>query len=301
MKPMVAMRNTRRDCPICGGVSDRRAFPYSTRFNHLEYAYLHCASCATVFVDPLPDASTFGLMYAKATYHDCHYGSIDDTAYTESIGFLSRRLPPGRRVLDYGCGSGYFLRACVAHGYAAVGVEFDVDEARAAGDSTGCRVYSVSEFHGVYEDGMFDAIHLGDVLEHLPDPLGSMSLLVDKLPEGGVIFVEGPLEANPSLVYWVAVMFGSLKKLFRPDLVGSHPPTHLFLTSVDSQLKFFQRLGENVKLVEWEVGETGWPYSRGGVLKRLIARLARQLGGRQLFGVVFGNRFKAVLIKMKNA
>lgn len=43
----------------------------------------------------------------------------------------------------------------------------------------------------------FDAIHLGDVLEHLPHPA---SLLRELEPLGGVFFIEGPLENNPSLV-----------------------------------------------------------------------------------------------------
>jgi hypothetical protein len=119
---------------------------------------------------------------------------------------------------------------------------------------------------------------LGDVLEHLPDPLGTLTSLVERLPVGGVVFVEGPLEVNPSPVYWFALAFGTVKKLVRPASVGSHPPTHLFSTNAASQQRFFLRLGCDFQVVDWRIEETGWPYSGGGLVKSAIAKLARAIG-----------------------
>jgi len=41
--------------------------------------------------------------------------------------------------------------------------------------------------------------------------------------------------------------------------------------------------------------ETRWPYANGGALKRAIASAAALLGGKKIFGVTFGNRFRGVL------
>lgn len=286
-----------RDCPICGGRPRGIYFPYATRFNGHAFQYLKCASCATVFVDPVPDNVTFEKMYAKADYHDHHYDGVDQEAYQQSVRFLARHLPIGKRILDYGCGTGSFLAACSEHGYIPVGVDFDRDVARAAGERARCEGTSVTEFEAAIGSDLFDAIHLGDVLEHLPDPLVTLTALVGRLRAGGVLFVEGPIEVNPSPVYWAARIFGVIKRIVRPDFLATHPPTHLLRTNALSQMHFFSRFGGQFELADWTVEETGWPYRDGGLLKRAIARLAGALGGRHIFGVTYGNRFKAVLLK----
>ena len=54
-----------RSCPICGGLSCSQKFPYATRFNGIDFSYLKCPRCTTVYVDPIPDSQTFAKIYAK--------------------------------------------------------------------------------------------------------------------------------------------------------------------------------------------------------------------------------------------
>ena len=288
-----------RACPICGGAPRGTAFPYRTRYNHIEFSYLACGSCRTVFVDPVPDDATFALMYAKAAYHDFHYEGIEEASYAESAAMLARHLHLGACVLDYGCGAGYFLEACSAQGLMPFGVEFDQDEARAAGQRTGCRTYSVREFGQAGAPERFDAIHLGDVLEHLPEPFETLRSLIAGLRPGGVVFLEGPLEVNPSPVYWAALAYGAGKKRLRPAATRSGAPTHLLRTDAPSQRLFFERFG-NLRLVEWRTEETGWPYANGGRAKKTIAAWARWVNRTRPLGIEFGNRFRAILVKQAN-
>ncbi len=62
-----------RDCPICGLRANSIAFPFTVKFNQTEFNYLKCDSCSSIFVDPIPNNSTFALMYMKDSYHDCNY------------------------------------------------------------------------------------------------------------------------------------------------------------------------------------------------------------------------------------
>lgn len=287
-----------RDCPICGSRPGNPGFPYATTFAGNKYDYLACGSCATVYVDPVPDEATFCRMYAKSEYHDAHYEGIDPAAYRDSAEFLAAHLPLGASVLDYGCGTGEFLAACTARGFAPTGVDFDADVAKAASLRGECAAYSAVEFDAALSGVTFDALHQGDVLEHLPAPLDDMDRLLHRLRPNGVLYVEAPIETNASLVYWAARTFGALKRQLRPGFMASHPPTHLLLTDAASQLNFFDRLNPTMRLVAWTVEETGWPYADGGRVKRLIALCARAMGGRSLAGTMFGNRFKAVLVKL---
>ena len=290
-----------RNCPLCGGREHGAAFPYATRFNTVRFNYLECGSCSSVFVDPVPDGQTFARMYAKGDSHDCHYEGKGGGAYTESARLLKRFLPEGSLVLDYGCGTGAFLKALGAEGFVPFGVEFDKDAADFAGGNAGCAALSVDDFLTQANKPQFDAIHLGDVLEHLPDPAATLKQLLEYLKPGGVLFAEGPLEVNPSPVYWAARLFGAIKRMVRPDFIGGHAPTHLFRTNAKQQLAFFSRVEPRFDLKYWNVYETGWPYASGGLVKGAIARFAVGLSGRQLFGVTFGNRFRGVFAYQQSA
>ncbi len=285
-----------RDCPMCGGRPARSAFPYETRFNNVVFSYLECSDCRSVFVDPIPDDKTFALMYAKDAYHDCHYADgvdkadQDHKAYSQSAKLLKGELLTGSLVLDYGCGLGGFLLALREEGLVPFGIEFDEGASAHAAHRAAAEVYSVEGFGRLAPKPRFDAIHLGDVLEHLPHPEETLHGLLELLKPGGILFVEGPVEKNASPVYFAATLFGAIKRQFKPT-IGTTPPTHLFRVDSKVQREFLERIAPSAELVSWSVYETGWPYAEGGGTKRAIAAVAVALGGRRLFGATFGNRF----------
>lgn len=286
-----------RPCPMCGGKSKGSTFPYATKFNNVQFSYLECGKCQSVFVDPVPDAQTFARMYAKSAYHDQYYDGNEVAQYSESAQLLSKFLKPRSTVLDYGCGVGGFLKACASQGFVPFGVEFDGDAAQFAAKNANCEVMSVEAFNQLSAPHSYDAIHLGDVLEHLPNPTSTLKDLLCFLKPGGVLFAEGPLEDNPSPVFWSARVFGAVKRLMKPAFLPPNPPTHLLRTHADAQKAFFSLVDPSLTVHHWQVYETGWPYASGGFIKRNVASLAKLMGGQQFAGVTFGNRFMTILIK----
>ncbi|ARN79943.1 class I SAM-dependent methyltransferase [Methylocystis bryophila] len=289
-----AKQETRRPCPVCGGEAGGAAFPYATRFNGFTFNRFACRSCHSVFVDPVPNAETFAKMYAKSAYHDAHYAECESRHYRDSAMLLKEFLPAGAHVLDYGCGLGLFLRALKEQSFLATGVEFDREAAEAAATASGCPAYAIGDFAQKSEPASFDALHLGDVLEHLEDPAATLGELMGFLKPGGLLFVEGPLESNPSPVFWAARLFGEAKRLLKPGFAGSGAPTHLLRVDATQQLAFFNRFWPELQAAHWSVYETGWPYQGGGAVKSAIAALAIAIGGKSFFGVTFGNRFRGV-------
>lgn len=285
-----------RPCPLCGGGAKGAAFPYATFFEGGFFNYLECRQCRSVYVDPIPDGVILGSMYAKAEYHDLHYEGSDPMAYTESARLLQSYSHPGATVLDYGCGVGDFLIALNKESFLPLGVEFDEAATIAAQSRSGCTTKSGEAFWSNPEKKQFDVIHLGDVLEHLPNPADTLKDLLVYLKPGGLLFVEGPLEINPSPVYWASRGFGAMKRRVKADIMGNHPPTHLYRTDSRQQLAFILRTDPGLKLKYWNVYETGWPYREGSLLKRMIARFAVLLGGRKFLGTTLGNRFRAIFL-----
>ena len=94
----------------------------------------------------------------------------------------------GKRVADFGCGSGDFLRLVKPYCDLAVGVELQtnyVAELNASG------IKCVSDLSDI-EDGSLDVIVSFHVLEHLPDPISTLTQLKRKVVSGGHIIIEVP-------------------------------------------------------------------------------------------------------------
>jgi len=235
-------------------------------------------------------------MYSKDRYHDLHYSERSSAEYIVSVGRLQGYARPGSRLLDYGCGLGHFLMAAAEAGFRSSGAEFNAETAAHASAFSKMNVFPVSDLVVHKGEAGFDIIHLGDVLEHLIDPRASLMQLVSCLAPEGILYVEGPLEKNPSPVYWASLVFGIFRRLLRGDRVGSGIPQHLFRTDAKQQLAFFSNVAPELQLLHWKVYETGWPYLNGGLIKSLIARLAILIGGIKVGTVTFGNRFSAIFV-----
>jgi SAM-dependent methyltransferase len=290
-------------CPLCDGRSAGPAFPYQTFWDGRRFDYLRCGGCGSSFVHPLPTAADFERMYSHSEYHEEYYSDVSEEPVPTRLPEMTAHLKPAGKLLDFGCGNGAFLIAASKAGFRAEGVELEEGaRARAAGASN-CPVRSLEEVRR--SGARYDVIHLGDVLEHLPEPVAAMSDLASLLASGGRFFVEGPLEDNASAVFYASRLFGRLKKaLGRPG--GDFVPYHLFRTSARAQRRFFeQRLGW--KVLAFSVTETGWPYILPGeslLRARSPGRLARiaigaaaiaSAGAARPLRVALGNRFAAVV------
>jgi len=248
-------------CPLCQGDAEGSAFPFGTVWNGRRYDYLRCGRCRSSFISPLPSEDEFRLMYDQSSYHDCYYQCEGEEPTDTALPAIRDRLPSVGRLLDFGCGNGAFLRAARSAGFDCEGVELDEKARAQASANSGCPVRSLAEVMG--SGSTFGVIHLGDVLEHLPSPEAVMRELEPLLAKGGIFFIEGPLEDNPSLVLFASRAFGAFKKLAGRSLYGVLPPFHLFRTTARAQRAFFERrLGYQIAL--FRVHETGWPYRNPG-------------------------------------
>ena len=235
-------------------------------------------------------------MYSRENYHDEHYETLDPEAYRASVRFLKAFAGDRKRLLDFGAGNGSFMVAAKELGFAVTGIEYQSSAIESARRNTGERVLDWASAEA--QKLRFDIIHLGDVFEHLPNPLETMTKLRGLLAEKGVFFIEGPLQNNLSVVRLAAASVKAAKRLVSRDQPGRSPPTHLILVDRTAQERFFrERMG--MRVVQFRNYENGWPYKNrlplrtlGGVAKRGIgelARLAHRLSDR------FANRFAAIV------
>jgi 2-polyprenyl-3-methyl-5-hydroxy-6-metoxy-1,4-benzoquinol methylase len=141
---------------------------------------------------------------------------------------LDRRLLRGRtergRLLEIGCGPGFLLAAMRALGWAVQGLELSRFAAEYARETFGLEVVEGAVEAGVFPRDSFDAVVMGDVLEHLPAPLASLRAVHTWLRPGGAAAI-----AVPSTLNLVSARLGmSLYRATGRCKTLRIPPYHLF-------------------------------------------------------------------------
>jgi hypothetical protein len=123
----------------------------------------------------------------RVTYGDDYLAKVDaydGTPIAEAVNagrlaLIGRHLKPGASVLDYGAGSGAFIRAAQRAGYAAKGYEV---MPHAAARLRAAKSYSERLW-------TFDAVTLWDVVEHLEDP----AAILQQISPKAIVFVSLPI------------------------------------------------------------------------------------------------------------
>jgi len=297
------MASSRTHCLFCGGAAGGIVFPYGTIWSGRRFDYVRCQGCGSSFVDPLPTEDDFARIYSHLEYHSEFYQEASEERSQSQLHSVVRFLKPNGRLLDFGCGSGSFLIAARNAGFQAEGVELEKQARLNAAAASGCLVHSPDEVR--VAEQLYDVIHLGDVLEHLPAPERTMRQLETLMAPGGLFFLEGPLEDNASPVYYAARLFGWIKRLTGRGIYAELPPFHLIRTTARAQRSFLeQQLG--YEILAFRVYESGWPYRNEGdrfLHPGSFARLIRMSIGVLAVAVAWvaawspwlpGNRFIAI-------
>lgn len=116
--------------------------------------------------------------------------------------FLLERVTPGARVLDVGCGEGWFTSALARAGATVVGVDVAAEplrRARARHPELDLRELPVE---GPWElgDADFDVVWAGEVIEHVADTAAWLSEVRRVLRSGGSLLVSTPAHTRATLM-----------------------------------------------------------------------------------------------------
>ena len=126
-------------------------------------------------------------------------GSGNAAKYGGHSPDIVRLVPAGARVLDIGCSTGVLARELKAKGCRVVGVDIDPDSiARAAATCEAvhlCNLDEPEQIDALPYGADFDAITMGDVVEHLRAPGASLARLRRFLKPGGAVVASIPNSA----------------------------------------------------------------------------------------------------------
>jgi len=242
-------------CPLCGGNLIRPSWLGSIYYKGKGFNYTGCGSCGSVFCNPMPDDEILCEMYGSTHEEDAGVPKPPpaEEAEPDRTARLLMDLKNGT-LIDYGCGSGAFLRSAANLGWNVMGVEFDRKRAAEVQRNTGVRVVDKDSEAFRAAVGLADVVHLGDVLEHLTKLELQFPTILNLLKPGGLVVATGPLEGNATIFNLALRCVRLLTCRIRSV---ENPPRHVILATARGQKALFERFG--LTHVEFSTCEVSWP------------------------------------------
>lgn len=246
-------------CYFCD--SDRVQFSLSQRTIHFggrQYRFVYCKQCRGFSLFPrLTNSQLFELYSSDYVDQDQDDSSSSEDSSLARFSDLKSYLhgqsgTPGRVFLDYGCGANpVTLQLARESGFIPRGMELSADVREMAELNTGVRLLSRDDILDGNE--FFDIIFLGDVLEHLVDPVSELKFLRTRLTEGGTLLAQGPLQGAITLTHLVVRLFAWTMR----GKTSSYPPYHVSLASSLSMKKLMNVSGFQLSFLK--TFEVDWP------------------------------------------
>ena len=161
-----------------------------------DWNIVQCNNCSFVYVNPRPDEN-----YLLRHYQD--YLPIDQKSsdswarmmsdvFYQSLNIIENicGMKPGK-LLDVGCGHGFFLQFAKERKWNAFGLDLS-EQAVLYARKKGLNVSSESLFKKSYQTGEFDVVTMFYVLEHLLDPVIYLREVYRILKPCGLLLLRVP-------------------------------------------------------------------------------------------------------------
>ncbi|MCX7981603.1 MAG: class I SAM-dependent methyltransferase [Syntrophales bacterium] len=181
-------------CILCGGTERKKLL------DNRGWSVYACQTCGLGILDPRPDKEELSRLYAES-YFTVNYGPLPElgsremgkrlSQETHRIRFFRRYLKRGK-ILDIGCGMGYFLLACRQKGYEVRGLDISENSASHCKSKFGLEVYIGTVEEANFEPESFDLITMWHFLEHTPNPSRCLEKVRLWLKKGGLVAIDVP-------------------------------------------------------------------------------------------------------------
>ncbi len=192
------------DCNLCGSSSKITISETDRRWKNLRT--VACTDCGLMRTDPMPTEAELDRYYRDEYRLDYQMtgGKAPRYHVTRSMREAESRaqrldlaLRPGVRVLDFGSGTGEFLKVAKDRGCEVVGIEPGKAYAEMARRAYGVEVIDRPWQQVDFELGSFDVITCHQVVEHLRDPMAALARMSQWLKPDGLLYLSVPdMRAN---------------------------------------------------------------------------------------------------------
>lgn len=220
----------------------------STKINELkaykENRLVKCQNCSLIFTEKIPTKEEL-LSYYDQDYSITSYFSPITKKRFETLLDQFEPYRNTNRILDTGCGHGFFLEVAKARGWEVHGTELS-DKAIANCESKGIQMHKGTIKNNSYEDNFFDVIVSIEFIEHINHPREYAKQLKRIVRPNGQVYITTP-NFNSLLRF----------KLKSEYDVISYPNHLIYFTK-----KTLKRLMESEGFMTRSIKTTGYSYTR---------------------------------------
>jgi 2-polyprenyl-3-methyl-5-hydroxy-6-metoxy-1,4-benzoquinol methylase len=171
-----------------------------------------CLSCGHVQLFPLPSPEKNTEYYVADSQTRSVMGEVDfsllksKTAADQDrrMNWLTSILPPEEKVLDVGCGYGFFVDRMARAGFQATGIDISRERLALATQARLHGTFICSEIDDDFiasHRNEFKAVTLFQTLEHIIDPVAYLLQLIELVSPGGFLLIEVPNLGDELLNY----------------------------------------------------------------------------------------------------
>jgi 2-polyprenyl-3-methyl-5-hydroxy-6-metoxy-1,4-benzoquinol methylase len=183
-----------RDCPNCGS---RR---YKTKYVEEQFQVVRCIDCTLVYLaNPPTDEILYDEYFGATQYNasDYHEKSVSEPLSKlfdinqKRVALIKIEKRSGR-LLDVGCGLGFFMKSAFDSGFDTYGIDISRRAVNYAGESFDLKADAIPIDELLMRGDKFDIITLWHVLEHFLNPGEELNKITKLLNDGGLCFIEVP-------------------------------------------------------------------------------------------------------------
>jgi SAM-dependent methyltransferase len=177
---------------VAGAAGPEGLTPTTDKFGTALSNIVRCADCGHMQLERFPPDGWLASAYASAESSDYLEEEPGQRATARRALETLERHVSGRRLLDLGCWAGFLLDEARLRGWETVGVEPSAFASAYARERLGLDVHTDELFSAELEPHSFDAVVLGDVIEHLPDPAAALERIAALSAPGAALYLTLP-------------------------------------------------------------------------------------------------------------
>jgi SAM-dependent methyltransferase len=177
---------------VAGDAGETGLIPTTDRFGTALADIVRCPACGHMQLERFPDEAELAEAYGEAASDDYVDEEAGQRATAREVLIeIERHVQPGA-LLDLGCWVGFLLAEARERGWRGRGIEPSEFASAHARDRLGLEVETADLFDVELPAGGFDAVMLGDVIEHLPNPAEALERIRPLLTGDGVLALALP-------------------------------------------------------------------------------------------------------------
>jgi 2-polyprenyl-3-methyl-5-hydroxy-6-metoxy-1,4-benzoquinol methylase len=201
----------------------------------LHFRIVKCIKCGLVRSDPIAPSNIIEQLYMQSsfTYKD-EIINLRNT-YGKSLSDLLIYRNQKDKLLEIGCGNGFFLEEALVQGYRNVfGVEPSIDAVEDASPAIRKNILSTTMVPGLFSENQMDVVCIFQVLDHVMNPSDLIGECFKILKSGGLI-----LCITHNITSWSARLFQERSPIIDIE--------HTFLFSPETLSNIFINQGFIIK------------------------------------------------------